>query len=529
MNIYKTIFCGLLLFSTLEAGAQQASAAARKLSMAEYAISNFYVDQVNEEKLVEDAIVAMLEKLDPHSSYSNAEETKELNEPLTGNFEGIGIQFQMLNDTLFIVQTIAGGPSEKVGVQSGDKIITVNDTTIAGVKMKQTDIMKRLRGKKGSIVNVGIQRRNVADIINFKISRDKIPIHSIDTYYKIDNNIGYIKINRFGATTHQEFVDALKELKKSKVKNLIVDLQGNGGGYLKAAVDIADEFLPKDRLIVYTDGLKAKREEAISNQNGEFIDGKLVILVDESSASASEIVSGAIQDWDRGVIIGRRTFGKGLVQRPIPLIDGSMIRLTVARYYTPSGRSIQRPYESGNSEKYHEELLNRYKAGELLHADSINFPDSLKTKTLVVGRTVYGGGGIMPDIFIPIDTTRFTNYHRDIIRKGVMNKTILSFVDQNREDLKKEYKSKEEFISKYKVSQELTNMLTSNANTESITQNEEEYTISKPLIELQLKALVGRDLFDIGVYYQIMNIENQSLTKAVELLKDEAQYRKALQ
>lgn len=521
------ILCSLWILSSV-ATAQQASPASRKLQMAEYAITNFYVDKVDEEKLVEDAIVAMLEKLDPHSSYTNADETKSMNEPLNGNFEGIGIQFQMLNDTLFIVQTIAGGPSEKVGIQAGDKIISVNDTLIAGVKMLQTDIMKRLRGKKGTIVNVAILRRGSPELINFRISRDKIPIHSLDASYMMDKHTGYIRINRFGATTHQEFLDAFKELKKGSLKNLILDLQGNGGGYLKAAIDLTNEFLPENRLIVYTEGLRARREDALSDRKGNFLTGKLIILVDESSASASEIVSGAIQDWDRGIIIGRRTFGKGLVQRPIPLVDGSMIRLTIARYHTPSGRCIQRPYESGKSEHYHEDMLNRYKAGELLSADSFQFPDSLKTTTLINGRTVYGGGGIMPDIFVPMDTTRFSNYHRNLIRKGVMNRTILNYVDRNRDEMMKQFGTKERYLAQYEVTSTLIELLQSNAEAEKIEFNEVEFTKSETLIRLQLKALVGRDLFDMAIYYQIMNQENEALQRALQLLASEDEYQRIL-
>ncbi|MGL5317884.1 MAG: S41 family peptidase, partial [Bacteroidales bacterium] len=313
----KKLFTVIALIFPILLSAQQLSKAGRKLSLAEYAIANFYVDTLNEDKLVEDAIVALLEKLDPHSSYSTVEETKEMNEPLMGNFDGIGIQFQIIKDTLFVIQTIAGGPSEKVGVMAGDKIIEVNDTLIAGVKMKQTDIMKRLRGKKGTLANIKVKRNNKADLLSFRIVRDKIPIYSIDATYMAEPTVGYIKINRFGATTHEEFEKGIGELKRKGMKSLIVDLQGNGGGFLNAAIDMVDEFLPPDKLIVYTEGAKQKREEAYSTKAGLLQDTPVVFLIDESSASASEIMSGAIQDWDRGVIVGRRSFGKGLVQRPI--------------------------------------------------------------------------------------------------------------------------------------------------------------------------------------------------------------------
>jgi carboxyl-terminal processing protease len=350
---------------------------------------------------VEDAIVGMLEKLDPHSEYSNPEETKSLNEPLEGNFDGIGIQFNMLTDTLYIVQVISGGPSEKIGLRAGDRIILVNDTLIAGVKMKNTDIMKRLRGPKGTEVKVSVKRSHLAELLEFRIIRGKIPVHSMDAAYMADKTTGYIRLNRFSASSMEEIRGALEKLKKAGMSNLILDLQGNGGGYLYVANELADEFLGKDKLVVYTQGHRQPRENALSTERGTFESGRLVIMVDEYSASASEIVSGAVQDWDRGVILGRRTFGKGLVQKPIPLPDGSMIRLTIARYYTPSGRNIQKPYVGGDEKAYNRDLIDRYNRGELMSADSIHFPDSLKFNTLVSKRTVYGGGGIMPDVFIP--------------------------------------------------------------------------------------------------------------------------------
>ncbi|MGL5787553.1 MAG: S41 family peptidase [Bacteroidales bacterium] len=523
----KKLFILIALITPFVLSAQQLSKAGRKLSLAEYAISNFYVDSLNEDKLVEDAIVALLEKLDPHSSYSTVEETKEMNEPLLGNFDGIGIQFQIIKDTLFVIQTIAGGPSEKVGVLPGDKIVMVNDTVIAGVKMKQSDIMRRLRGKKGTYANIGIKRNNKPQLLSFRIARDKIPIYSIDASYMVEPTVGYIKINRFAATTHEEFVKAVQELKQQGMKSLIVDLQGNGGGFLNAAIDMVDEFLPQDQLIVYTEGAKQSREEAFSTKAGDLENTPVVILIDEGSASASEIMSGAIQDWDRGVIVGRRSFGKGLVQRPIPLPDGSMIRLTVARYYTPSGRSIQKPYSEG-TKKYYEDLLNRYKSGELMHADSTHFPDSLKTKTLKEGRVVYGGGGIMPDVFIPIDTTRFTDYHRDLVYKGVINQFVATYVDSHRQSLKKNYKDVSSYIKGFEVNQTILDELIKQGTEEGITFNQEQFDKAKPMIELQLKALIGRDLFDTAAYYQIMNNKDDAYKKALEIIKDPTLYSKYL-
>ncbi|WP_455628622.1 S41 family peptidase [Parabacteroides chinchillae] len=504
--------------------AQPVNQDARKLSMALYAISNLYVDPVNDSKLVEDAIKGILDKLDPHSNYMDPEETKEMNEPLQGNFDGIGIQFNMLTDTLYVIQVIPGGPSEKVGLMAGDRIIMVDDTLIAGVNMKTTDIMKRLRGPKGTEVNVKVQRNNKPELIEFKITRGKIPVYSLDAAYMADKNTGYIKLNRFAASSADEFREALEKLKKQGMKNLILDLQGNGGGYLNIAIDLADEFLGKDKLIVYTEGSKQSREEAKSTNRGGFEDGRLVVLVDEASASASEILSGAVQDWDRGVIVGRRTFGKGLVQKPIPLPDGSMIRLTVARYYTPTGRCIQKPYENGKIEEYQHDLIDRYNRGELMSADSIHFPDSMKYNTLVNKRTVYGGGGIMPDVFIPVDTSRYTDYHRKLVASGLVNRVAMNYLDHNRAEMTKKYHKfpqyKQDFIITDDIMQDLLNM----AKEEKIEFNEEQYNRSKPLIMLQIKALIARDLYDMAQYFQIINDDNASYQEALRIINDPAAY-----
>ena len=369
--------------------------AVRKLVQSTVMINALYVDTVNMDRQVEDAIVGMLSKLDPHSSYTNAKDTKKLNEPLQGNFDGIGVQFNMLEDTLVVIQPVAGGPSEKVGIIAGDRIVSVNDTAIAGVKMSREEIMGRLRGPKGTKVNLGIIRRGVNGIHTFKVTRDKIPVKTLDAAYIVEPGIGLIRFSSFGATTKDEVTDAMKRLKEQGMQSLILDLQGNGGGYLGAAAEIASMFLPKGDMIVYTRGRgDVQLQEFRATGGGEFMDGDLVILVDEYTASAAEIVSGAVQDQDRGVIVGRRTFGKGLVQRPINLEDGSMIRITVARYYTPSGRCIQKPYEKGNSKSYARDVIERFNHGELTSADSIHFPDSLRYSTLRKQRTVYGGGGI---------------------------------------------------------------------------------------------------------------------------------------
>ncbi|MCE8543966.1 S41 family peptidase [Bacteroides fragilis] len=537
----KIIYLLIGLCSVLELQAQNfGSPAMRKLQLAEFAISNLYVDTVNENKLVESAIIEMLAQLDPHSTYSDAEEVKKMNEPLQGNFEGIGVQFQMIEDTLLIVQPVSNGPSEKVGILAGDRIIAVNDTAIAGVKMSTEEIMGRLRGPKDSKVNLTIIRRGVKEPLLFNVKRDKIPILSLDAAYMIQPKTGYIRINRFGATTAEEFLKALKELQKKGMKDLILDLQGNGGGYLNAAIDLANEFLGQKELIVYTEGRSAQRSEFFAKGNGSFRNGRLVVLVDEYSASASEIVTGAIQDWDRGVVVGRRSFGKGLVQRPIDLPDGSMIRLTIARYYTPAGRCIQKPYDSNINEKpgkgkssessidkYNQDLIDRYNHGEMVSADSIHFPDSLKCQTKKLGRTVYGGGGIMPDYFVPVDTTLYTDYHRNLVAKGVVIKTTMNFIENNRKALLDKYKTFEKFNEKFEIDDRILNFLREAADKEKIEFNEEQYNKALPLIKAQLKALIARDLWDMNEYFQVMNATNKSVERALEILNDK-EYEKIL-
>ena len=530
----KTVYLLLLIGSLLMTGHVRAQRSlwpdenARKLSLALYAIQNLYVDSTDSKKLVEDAIVGMLDKLDPHSAYSDAEETKDLNEPLQGGFDGIGIQFNMLTDTLYVIQVISGGPSERVGLMAGDRIIMVDDTVIAGVKMKTNDVMRRLRGPKGTEVRVKVERSGRKGLLEFKIIRGKIPVHSLDAAYMVDSTTGYIRLNRFANTTDDEFREALTRLRGQGLKHLILDLQGNGGGYLHIACELADEFLSNGRLIVYTEGRNSPREEAKATPTGNFEDGRLVILVDESSASASEIVSGAIQDWDRGVIVGRRTFGKGLVQRPIPLPDKSMIRLTIARYYTPGGRNIQKPYTGGDAAAYNHDLIDRYNRGELMNADSIHFPDSLRSHTLVNHRTVYGGGGIMPDRFVPIDTTRYTDYHRKVVGLGVINRVAMSYIDSYRKALRKQYPTFSDFRSRFTVGDDLLRELRTRAATDSIAFDSAQYAKSRPLIALQLKALIARDLFDMSEYFQIINEDNESLHEALRIIHNAEAYEKIL-
>lgn len=526
--IKKGITLLLLATIALVATAQTPSQANRKLSLASFIINQLYVDSVDDNKLTEDAIRGMLDKLDPHSGYMTPEEVKELNEPLEGNFDGIGVQFKMNNDTLYVIQTVVGGPSEKVGVQAGDRIVAVNDTAIAGVKMPDREIMKRLRGEKGSEVEISVLRNGVKNPILFKIIRDKIPIYSIDATYMADKNTGYINISRFGATTAQEFAEALAKLKKEGMKNLIIDLQSNGGGYMEAAVDVADQLLPANQMIVYMEGRSTPRRESFATGNGLFEDGRIVVLLNEESASASEILSGAIQDWDRGLTVGRRTFGKGLVQSPIPLPDGSMLRLTIARYYTPAGRSIQRPYNKG-LDNYRRDLIDRFNKGELMSADSIHFPDSLKYQTLVNKRTVYGGGGIMPDIFVPLDTALFTDYHRDLLASGSLIKYSLGYIDSHRKELNKKYKNIDAFAQKFEVTPQMFTGLTDLATKEGVKMNEAQYEKSKALIGQQLKALIARDIFDMSAYYQIINPESDLYNKALEIINSPQLYDELLE
>lgn len=501
----------------------------RKLSNALTAISNLYVDSISDKKIVENALTAILKELDPHSSYIPKEEVDRVNEPLEGSFEGVGIQFQLLEDTLLVVQTISGCPAAKVGVLPGDRIIYIGNELIAGVKMQNSDIMKRLRGPKGTEVSVKILRGGNSELMEFSIVRDKIPIYSVDATYMIGKDIGYIKINNFGSSTVAEFQKAFTALQKKGMKHLILSLQGNGGGYLNAAIALADEFLGRDKLIVYTQGLNQPKTVAQATAVGGFETGKLIVLVDEYSASASEIVSGALQDWDRAIIVGRRSFGKGLVQRQFPLIDGSMMRLTTARYYTPTGRCIQKSYKDGN-EKYQHDLVDRYNKGELLHADSIHFPDSLRYQTLTLKRTVYGGGGIMPDIFVPLDTTRFTAFHRKLVAKGIVNKVCVQFIDKNRAELKRKYSSFEKFKKEFEVDDELLNqlILASGKDKVKIKFDSTQFAASKPLIKLQLKALIARDLWEMNEYYQIMDTDNESLIKAIQILQTPGTYEKIL-
>ncbi len=503
------------------------NAQALKLNNVFSIISSMYVDTINENKIVEAAITGALKELDPHSSYIPKAEVDRVNEPLEGSFEGVGIQFQLFEDTILVVQTISGTPAEKVGVMPGDRIVYIDNELVAGVKFQNSDVTKRLRGTRGSVVEVKIKRGGEKELILFKITRDKIPVNSIDASYMIDKQTGYIRINNFGSKTVMEYKEAFSKLREQGMKNLILSLQGNGGGYMNAAIELADEFLGAGQLIVYTEGARQPRSVANASARGDFETGKLIVLVDEYSASASEIVSGAVQDWDRGLIIGRRSFGKGLVQRQIPLNDGSMLRLTTSRYHTPTGRSIQKPYKDG-VEKYQKDLEERFKHGEMLTADSIQFPDSLKYQTLKLGRTVYGGGGIMPDLFIPIDTTRFTLFHRKVVAQGIMNKVSVHYIEKNRANLKRQYPSFEKYLQHFVVDETMLKSIRDAAQAEKIVIDETQYDKSKALMALQLKALIARDLWSVNEYYRIIDSDNEALQAALKVLNTPGQYERYL-
>ena len=501
----------------------------QKLLNAEYAINSLYVDSVNEDKLIEAAIKGMLESLDPHSSYTDAKETKDLEEPLQGEFSGVGIQFNMNKDTLYVIQTVPGGPSERVGVLAGDRIIYVNDTVIAGVKMKNSDIQKRLRGKKGTDVTIKVMRPGVKELITFRITRDNIPVHSIDAKYMLDDRTGYLRISRFGAKTHDEMMEALKDLKKQGMTQLVMDLSDNGGGYLNAAIDMCNEFLERGQLMVYTEGDNSPRNEANANGWGEYKDLHMVVMVNQYSASAAEIFAGAMQDWDRAVVVGRRTFGKGLVQRPFKFDDGSMMRLTVARYYTPSGRCIQKAYKRGDKQAYEHELLDRANEGEYYCLDSIQFNDTLRYTTRLNGRTIYGGGGVMPDVYVPIDTSEYSTYYRDLSAKGIINQYSIKYVDRNRKLIAKQFKSLQDFDNGFVVTDEMMRDLIAMGEQDSIKYNEEKYRTSEQLIKAIAKGLIARGVYgDSSAYSVIINHRNRDLQAAVEVLNDRERYDRLL-
>lgn len=520
---------GDLLARLLGGGGPMKMPAANKIAQAEKIIEQCYVDTVNTDNLAEEAIKAMLATLDPHSTYSDPEETKELTTPLDGNFSGIGIQFNMLNDTLYVIQTTSGGPSEKVGILPGDRLIQAGDSILSGVKRPNSSIIKLLRGPKGTAVNLKVLRKGVAQPIDFLVVRDDIPVYSIDAAYMADPTTGYIRLSRFAESTPGEISQAMAKLRRQGMKNLVLDLQDNGGGLLGSAIDLGARFLNRDDMVVYTMSPSMGQHFYVTERDGEFKDGRVVVLVNQYSASASEITAGAIQDHDRGVVVGRRTFGKGLVQRPFPFPDGSMIRLTVAKYHTPSGRCIQKPYERGKSDEYRKDILHRYEAGEFTSADSIHFSDSEKYATLRTGRTVYGGGGVMPDIFVPVDTTGYSDYYRDLTAKGILNRLAISYVDDNRKELKKLYPTEQSFLDGFKVTPEMIDDLVRLGETDSIKPVPEQLEVSRATIEAILKGIIGRDLFETQTYFKVVNpVLNPVYLRGLEIINDPEEYYRLL-
>jgi carboxyl-terminal processing protease len=519
MNRKLKLMCSLLV-AALMSNAQTPQA--QKLDALLSMISYQYVDSVDEKQLTEDAIRAILKDCDPHSVYIPAEELRDVNEPLVGKFEGIGVQFNILDDTIMVTQTISGGPSEKLGIRAGDRIVKIDEENVANIKITNADVLKKLRGDKGTKVKVTIFRRGVPEMLDFVITRDKIPLYSIDAAYMATPEVGYIKVARFADQTVEEFKTKLKELKALGMKSLILDLTGNGGGYLNRAIELADEFLSAGKKEVYTEGRSQSRQEYFSTAAGGWEKGKLAVLVDESSASASEIVAGAIQDWDRGLIIGRRTFAKGLVQKPYPLPDGSAVRLTVARYYTPSGRCIQKPYEKGEKgdEDYDMDLSMRYQHGELYSIDSIKVNDSLKYFTNA-NRTVYGGGGILPDIFVPLDTSMNSTYYDDLRRKGILSDFALTYTDNNRKTLLKDYADVHAFRKSFDLSEDVMKSFLAYAEKKDVKKDESGFARSETVIRAQLKALIARDLWNTNAYYVMINDINNFFQKAVQSMDDQ--------
>ncbi len=502
----------------------------QKLGYAERIIESFYVDSVASDKLVEEAIVSMLHTLDPHSTYSDPEETKELTTPLDGNFSGIGVQFQMIKDTLQVIQTTAGGPSEKVGILPGDRILQAGDSVISGAKSPNSRILKILRGPKGTQVELKVLRRGVDRPLTFNVTRDDIPIYSVDASYMADPTTGYIRISRFAESTPEEVEKALRSLKKQGMKNLLIDLEDNGGGYLGAAHSLSSMFLEKGDTVVYTASPKMGDKYYTVRSRGDFpADGRVVVMANQYSASASEITAGAIQDNDRGLVVGRRTFGKGLVQRPFPFPDGSMIRLTVSKYFTPSGRCIQKPYTKGEEDDYRRDMLNRYKAGEFSSADSVHLDKSEVYHTRRNGREVYGGGGIMPDVFVPIDTTMYSDFYRDLVAKGIVNRFAATYVDDNRKELHRRYPDEKSFIDRFAVDEAMLRQVVEMGVADSVKYDDSQFITSRPMMEAVLKGLIGRDLFEQATYYKVVNpVLNPIFRESLALINDPERYARLL-
>lgn len=519
----STLFIAITLIAlrALTSGFEPAA----KLRYAEKIVESYYVGDIDTTEMVDEALRAMLSKLDPHSSYSTPEETRDLNEPLQGNFSGIGITFNVLDDTLHVIQTVVGGPSEKVGILAGDRILMAGDSVISGAKRKNNEIRNILRGPKGSEVDLKIYRPGTPGTINFHVIRDDIPMYSVDAAYMVEPTIGYIRITRFAEDTPNEVEKALKELLAKGMKDVIIDLQDNGGGYLGAVSRMAEFFLPRGSMIVYTEGDRVP--SSVFQAEGHELfpdDGRVVVLVNQYSASASEIFAGAMQDNDRGVIVGRRTFGKGLVQRPFPFPDGSMIRLTVSRYHTPSGRCIQKPYTSGDDEDYSSDMSHRLESGELFNADSIKLPDGEIYYTKMLKRPVKGGGGIMPDVFVPLDTTNITKYYRDLRAKGLIKSYQVQYMDKHRKAMKAKYRDAQSFLNNFDVDSDMIDELVALAVEKDIEPNPEELALSLPIIKTQIKGLIARDLFDMETSFKVYNPTDPVFVEGLKTLTTPGAY-----
>ena len=492
-----------------------------KVAQTLFYLQSYYLDSVNISNLAEQVIINAISELDPHSAYIPAKDVRSANEPLEGNFEGIGIEFSIIMDTLVVVAPLAGGPSESVGILAADRIVAVNDTAITQVGLTNERVYALLRGAKGTKVKILVVRKGIMEPLQFEITRDKIPIYSLDAAYEALPDIAYVRLTRFSVTTMTEFIDAISDKFKRKPKGVILDLRGNPGGVMETALQVTEQFLEKEKLMVYMEGAHIPRQEWLSSGMGFFIQTPVVVLIDEGSASASEILAGALQDWDRAVIIGRRSFGKGLVQNLFPLNDGAQIRLTMARYHTPTGRVIQTPYDRGDSEGYYRNLVDRYRRGEQFSKDSIHFIDSLSYKTLINQRTVFGGGGIMPDIFVPQDTTGYSLYWAQMIRMGIVVEFMNLYIDGVRASLSKQYKQFNAFNKGYQVPDKVIEEMVAFAETKDLPRDELGLQNSLPIIRIQLKALVARTLFDSSAYMQIINEWNDpAYNKALEVIQN---------
>ena len=526
----KLLLWGCLFLGTpFVVSAQDLGSQINKIGQVFFYLQSYYLDTVNVSKLAEQVVMRTISELDPHSAYISAKDVKALNEPLEGIFEGIGVEFSIIMDTLVVVAPVVGGPSEAVGVAAADRIVAVNDTVIAGIGLTNERVYSLLKGPKGTKVRLTVVRKGAQEPLHFEVTRDKIPMNSLDAAYEALPDIAYIRLTRFALTSMTEFIDAISDKFKRKPKGVILDLRSNSGGYMNTALQITEQFLEKGKLMVYTEGAHMPRFEESASGKGFFIETPIVVLIDEGSASASEILAGALQDWDRAILIGRRSFGKGLVQHGLPLNDGSQIRLTVARYHTPTGRVIQTPYNKGDREGYYHNMIDRYERGESFSRDSIHFLDSLRYQTLVYKRTVYGGGGIMPDIFVPRDTTGYTSYWSQMVRMGIVLEFINRYIDGERASLSRQYKQFSQFNKDYQIPDDVIEQMVAYAQTKGLSRNEEALQISLPLIRIQLKALIARTLFDTSAYARIFNEWNDPLyNKALEVISNWSKYEKEI-